>query len=128
MRPVPSSIATRLKSAAVPIAERGLDQTKIEDIAAAATIPKATLYYYFAGKEEILSFLLTDLLTEVAGAVAVACDAPGTARDRLVGVVTALGRGRIEVAPHALRFTLAGHHRHRMDLRDEPLPEGTSRW
>ena len=89
MRPVPSSIATRLKAAAVPIAERGLDQTKIEDIAAAAGIPKATLYYYFAGKEEILSFLLTDLLTEVAGAVAVACDAPGTAQERLVGVMTA---------------------------------------
>ena len=89
MRPVPSSIATRLKAAAVPIAERGLDQTKIEDIAAAAAIPKATLYYYFAGKEEILSFLLTDLLTEVAGAVAVACEAPATAQDRLVGVMTA---------------------------------------
>ncbi len=89
MRPVPSTIAAKLKAAAVPIAERGLDQTKIEELAEASGIPKATLYYYFTGKEEILAFLLTDLLTEIAGAVAVASEAPGTARERLVGIVTA---------------------------------------
>ena len=89
MRPVPSTIATKLKAAAAPIAERGFDQTKMEELAEVSGIPKATLYYYFAGKEEILAFLLTDLLTEIAGAVAVASDAPGTGRERLVGVVTA---------------------------------------
>lgn len=89
MRPVPSSIAARLPSAAVLIAEQGLDQTKIEELAEATGIAKATLYYYFSGKEEILAFLLRDLLTEVADVVAIAADVDGTGRDRLAAVVRA---------------------------------------
>ncbi len=89
MRPVPSAIAAKLPKAADLFAERGLDQTKIEDLADATGIPKATLYYYFAGKEEILSFLLRDLLTQVADSVAIALEIDGTSRDRLGAVVRA---------------------------------------
>jgi AcrR family transcriptional regulator len=89
MRPVPSSIAARLPRAAVLIAEQGLDQTKIEELAEATGIAKATLYYYFSGKEEILVFLLRDLLTEVADVVAIAAEVDGTGRDRLAAVVRA---------------------------------------
>lgn len=89
MRPVPTSIATKLPMAAELFAERGLDQTKIEDIAEVTGIPKATLYYYFVGKEEILVFFLRDLLTEVADAVAIAADSEGTAAERLCEVVRA---------------------------------------
>jgi AcrR family transcriptional regulator len=89
MRQVPSSIAAKLPAAASLFAERGLDQTKIEDVAEATGIPKATLYYYFSGKEEILSFLLADSLNLIADAVAIAVDAPGTARERLGLVVQA---------------------------------------
>ena len=52
-------------------------------------MPKATLYYYFPGKQEILAFLLADMLTLMADEVAVAADQPGTARERLVAVVAA---------------------------------------
>jgi len=38
-------------------AEHGLDATKMDDVAAATGVPKATLYYYFEGKEDILRFL-----------------------------------------------------------------------
>lgn len=89
MRPVPTSISQRLTPAAELFAERGLDQTKIEDVAEATGIPKATLYYYFAGKEDILAFLLRDALVAVADAVAIAADGDGDARDRLTGVLTA---------------------------------------
>ena len=51
MREIPSQIADRLSAAAELFAERGLNDTKIEDIAAATGIAKATLYYYyFAGQ------------------------------------------------------------------------------
>jgi TetR/AcrR family transcriptional regulator len=89
MRAVPTAIAAKLPKAADLIAERGLDQTKIEELAEVTGIPKATLYYYFAGKEEILVFLLRDLLTQVAGAVAIALESEGSGRDRLSAVVRA---------------------------------------
>ena len=89
MRQVPSSIAAKLGTAAALFAENGLDQTKIEDVAEATGIPKATLYYYFAGKEDILAFLLADGLNLIADAVSIALEAPGNARDRLGLVVEA---------------------------------------
>lgn len=89
VRVVPTAIAAKLPKAADLIAERGLDQTKIEELAEVTGIPKATLYYYFAGKEEILVFLLRDLLTQVAGAVAIALESDGSGRDRLSAVVRA---------------------------------------
>lgn len=89
MREVPVQIAARLPAAAELFAERGVEHTKIENVAAATGVPKATLYYYFSGKEEILSFLFSDVLRHVADAVAIAASGEGSARDRLVGVVRA---------------------------------------
>jgi AcrR family transcriptional regulator len=89
MRRVPAPLAARLYAAAGPIADRGLDETKIEDIATATGVPKATLYYYFTGKDEILAFLLSEMLTLMEGEVAVAVAAPDSARERLAAVVRA---------------------------------------
>ncbi|MGH3969575.1 MAG: TetR/AcrR family transcriptional regulator [Mycobacterium sp.] len=76
-------------AAAELFAERGLDGTKMEDIAAATGVPKATLYYYFDGKEAILAFLFAELLDELKRAVEGALATEGTAADRLRAVVTA---------------------------------------
>lgn len=76
-------------TAAALFAERGLDGTKMEDIAEATGVPKATLYYYFDGKEAILAFLFAELLDELKRAVEGALAAEGTAADRLRAVVTA---------------------------------------
>ena len=89
MRVVPTSIAQRLTPAAELFADRGLDQTKIEEIADATGVPKATLYYYFSGKEDLLAFLLRDALAAMADAVAIAADGDGDARHRLSHVLTA---------------------------------------
>ena len=86
-RAVPASVANKLYAAADLIATSGLANTKIEDIAAASGVPKATLYYYFAGKDEILSFLLRDSLSLLAREVADAADAPGLGRERLIAVI-----------------------------------------
>jgi AcrR family transcriptional regulator len=89
VRTVPTSIAQRLIPAAELFADRGLDQTKIEDVAEATGVPKATLYYYFSGKEDLLAFLPRDTLAAMADAVAIAADGDGDARDRLGRVLTA---------------------------------------
>ena len=54
MRKIPRQISDRLPAAADLFAEKGLNDSKIEDVAAVTGVPKATLYYYFAGKEDIL--------------------------------------------------------------------------
>lgn len=84
---MPASVADKLYAAADLIAGAGLANTKIEDIASASGVPKATLYYYFTGKDEILSFLLRDSLAALAREVARAADTPGTGRDRLAAVI-----------------------------------------
>ena len=87
-REVPAQVAAKLYGAVEVIAENGLANTKIEEIAAASGVPKATLYYYFGGKEDILAFLLKDSLAFLAGDVATAAESPGTGRERLAAVVS----------------------------------------
>ena len=76
-------------AAAELFADRGLDDTKTEDIAAATGIPKATIYYYFEGKEEVLSFIFGVVLDAVHEAVTGAIAGPGTGAERLARVIEA---------------------------------------
>ena len=108
MRPIPAHMEHKLMAAADLIAERGLDSTKMEDVAAATGIPKATLYYYFTGKEEILAFLFQKVLSAVQSAVTMAASGPGTAAERLREVITAHLRvfADYPTASRALQFDL----------------------
>jgi AcrR family transcriptional regulator len=89
MRKLPAKLASKLYDAAELIAERGLDGTKIDDIAEVTGIPKATIYYHLDGKNGVLQFLLGDMLDLVAGAVGVAVSGPEDARTRLEAAVVA---------------------------------------
>lgn len=89
MRKLPAKLASKLYDAAELIAERGLDGTKIDDIAEVTGIPKATIYYHLDGKNGVLEFLLGDMLDLVAGAVGVAVSGPEDARTRLEAAVVA---------------------------------------
>lgn len=89
MKKLPAKLASQLYGAAELIAERGLDGTKIEDIAEATGIPKATIYYHLDGKNAVLEFLLGDLLDLIAGAVGVAVASAEDARTRLEAAVAA---------------------------------------
>ena len=96
MRKVPAQIAAQLQKALPLIAEQGLEQTKIDEIADTSGVPKATLYYYFSGKEEILAYLFEDMLTAIADQSAIAMGTEGTAKDRLEAVVATQIRLLIE--------------------------------
>ena len=89
MRKVPRQIHERLSAAADQFAEKGLNDSNIDDVAAVTGVPKATLYYYFAGKEEILAFLLEDLLKDIAEAVNAIVHTDGTGAERLELVIRA---------------------------------------
>lgn len=53
----------------------------IDEMAAAAEIPRATLYYYFAGRDELVDFLLLDKVETVGAALRAAI---GEGKDPLV--------------------------------------------
>jgi AcrR family transcriptional regulator len=105
---MPAGMREKVLAAAGLIADHGLDATKMEDIAAATGVPKATLYYYFDGKEAILAFLFDEILGEVSRAIDGALLTEGTAADRLRAAVVAHLRvfAAFPAASRALQFDL----------------------
>jgi len=89
VRPLPERLAARLPAAAEVFAASGIEDARIEDVAAATGIPKATLYYYFSGKEEMLAWLLDEILASITREVDEAVAAEGTAAERLRAVIRA---------------------------------------
>jgi AcrR family transcriptional regulator len=63
------------------------DEVRMEDIAAASGVARATLYYYFAGKDDVLTFLLRTMLDELASTASAAADGPGDVPMRLSAVI-----------------------------------------
>ena len=106
LRPLTAPLRERLELAVSAFAEKGFEGTRMEDVAEVTGIPKATLYYHFQGKEQILSWLLASLLRDVADAVTRAIAGPGTALDRLDAIVRAQ-LGVMAARPHACRVLLA---------------------
>lgn len=88
-RAVPPAIASKLPAAAAVFAEHGVDGTSIKDISVLIGVPRATLYYYFAGKEDILAFLLRSLLDDIARRVADTLASGDAAIHRLRAVLAA---------------------------------------
>jgi TetR/AcrR family transcriptional regulator len=88
-RAVPEALAHKLTAAAAGEFASSFDAVRMEDIAAASGVPRATLYYYFAGKDDVLAFLLRSMLDDLRLSVATALEVGGSARTRLEAVVRA---------------------------------------
>jgi AcrR family transcriptional regulator len=73
-------------------ASRGFDHARLEDLAEVTGVPRATLYYYFAGKAEILAWLIRRTLAAITEGVGAAAGGDGPASARLEAIVTALLR------------------------------------
>ena len=106
MRTLPTAISSREDVIAETFAARGFEDTRMEDLAEATGVPKATLYYHFAGKEEILGWLLRSTLAAMTDAVGEASSRRGSARRRLEAVVRAQLRVMAE-RPAACRILIA---------------------
>ncbi len=88
VREVPESLADKLLGAAAEIGS-SFDDVRMDDIASASGIPRATLYYYFAGKDDVLAFLLRAALIDLAESASQAVDREGDAATRLLAVIEA---------------------------------------
>ena len=70
MKPVPAELSDKLM-AAVPEAASGPGlNMSMDDLAKASGVPRATLYYYFSGKDDIISFYVGTMMRRMRAAVA----------------------------------------------------------
>jgi TetR/AcrR family transcriptional regulator len=88
VRPLPAELAERVDRAAEVFADHGLEATRIDELAKVTGIPRATLYYYFPGKEYILAHLLARTLAQMTSALDTAAAVPGTGLQRLERLAT----------------------------------------
>jgi AcrR family transcriptional regulator len=86
MRKVPPDIARKLVDATNQLGAN-FDDLRMDDIAQASGIPRATLYYHFAGKDDVLAFLHDAMLADFQEHVRAPSD--GHARERLIGLIAA---------------------------------------
>lgn len=87
-------------------ADRGVDVTTIDDIAAAAQLSAGTLYFHFGNKENVVLALVSTVLEAESGYLAVA-DGSGTALERLLEAGDSYFRFALE-QPLAFDFIAAG--------------------
>jgi AcrR family transcriptional regulator len=87
----PPELAERLWAVGDKILAPGRDM-KIDELAALAGVPRATLYYYFSGKDEVFAFLLAQKLERGTAAVSEAASQSGDAVTRLRAVLRAMLR------------------------------------
>ena len=88
MREVPTDMAANLTAAASTFIS-SFEEVRMEDIAAAAGVSRTSLYYYFAGKDDILAFLLRAMLDDLTRVAVGAADGPDSPPLRLEAVIRA---------------------------------------
>lgn len=88
MRRLPDDIDARLRAVAHRFAAEA-GELRLADVAEASGIPRATLYYHFSGRDELLAYLFRIVLDDNRIAVTEAIAAAETASDRFEAAVIA---------------------------------------
>jgi AcrR family transcriptional regulator len=65
-------------------------ELRIDEVARAIDVPRATLYYYFAGRDDLLSFLMAEKAARMGTAVRKALADGGSVTERLERVLDAM--------------------------------------
>ena len=78
------------EKALVLFAKQGIENTKMDEIAAAVGYGKATLYVYFKNKEDIVSFLALQSMEKLRSALSMAMEKEGSVKETFFGLCNAL--------------------------------------
>ncbi|MAG36138.1 MAG: hypothetical protein CL878_07835 [Dehalococcoidia bacterium] len=89
MKTVPTELAERLYAQADQFLQDGA-HIRIDDVATATETPRATLYYYFSGKDDLLNFLIREKLDRAVNGIEVAVRGEGDVVERLVAALEAV--------------------------------------
>jgi AcrR family transcriptional regulator len=85
----PADLAERLWEVSDRFLALG-SEVKIDELAELSGVPRATIYYYFSGKDDVMSFLLAQKVERAGVIIAEAASGPGTPTDRLARVFRAM--------------------------------------
>jgi AcrR family transcriptional regulator len=85
----PVDLAERLWQVSDKILDLG-NEVRIEELAELSGVPRATIYYYFSGRDDVMSFLLTQKVERASVIVAEAAAGPGAPSERLQKVLRAM--------------------------------------
>ena len=89
MKKVPEDLAEKLYAGSDRFLAQG-PEVRIDEVAEAVGVPRATLYYYFSGKDDLVTFLMNEKLERVARAVEKARASEGEAIERFEKALTAI--------------------------------------
>jgi len=79
----------------------------IDAVAKLVDVPRATLYYYFSGKEDLIAFFLNAKFSLVRDAIATAAATDGTVSDRLARTMTTILHALSEHPPLCTKLPIA---------------------
>ena len=86
----PENLAQKLLEATDRLPEKGGFDISIDDMAKLLDVPRATLYYYFSGKDDLVEFYMNDKLERTAEAIEKAAAGGGGPSERLERVLRAI--------------------------------------
>ena len=90
MKKLPEDLANKLLDASHQMPEGSGFDVSVDEVARIADIPRATHYYYFSGKDDLVEFYLNDLMDRTRAAIQKAAAFEGTTAERLATVMTAV--------------------------------------
>jgi TetR/AcrR family transcriptional regulator len=92
MKPVPVELSDKLMASASSAATGPGLSMSMDDLATASGVPRATLYYYFSGKNDLVSFYVGVMMKRMRDAVAEGLVHEGTPTEQVETIVRAVLR------------------------------------
>lgn len=86
MKTPPEDLVQKLLDASDQFVGTGLD-VSIDDVAKMSGVPRATLYYYFSGKDDLAAFFIKDKLTRGTEIIEKASALEGSCAERLEAMI-----------------------------------------
>ncbi|MFV2062171.1 MAG: TetR/AcrR family transcriptional regulator [Chloroflexota bacterium] len=107
MKPVPSELTMKLMDGLEAQKDgHGIDMS-IDDLAKSSGVPRATLYYYFAGKEDLVQFYVGEMVRRANESVAKSIEGGGTPVARLEAVLRSMMRTYAEYPRMCVEMSVA---------------------
>ena len=92
MKPVPAELTGKLMDAAELAATGPGLNMSMDDLAKASGVPRATLYYYFSGKDDLIGFYVGVMIRRMREAVAEGLAHQGTPSEQMEALMRAIMR------------------------------------
>ncbi|MEE8406676.1 MAG: TetR/AcrR family transcriptional regulator [Acidimicrobiia bacterium] len=90
MKKLPVDISRKLLKATFKMPEGSGFDVSIDDVAEMSGVPRATLYYYFSGKDDLVQFYLNEMMDMTSAAIEKAAAMEGSVTQRLEAIMGAV--------------------------------------